>query len=155
MINEKTNRSRFKKTTLAVTLAAVVMSSVAMPGMAAQHDNRGRNGDIRWNSDRHDNRNIGRERVVVSERNVRRVAPYYRMHDDRSWRKGRWERTRYNGRYGWYWIVGNDYRYYDQPVYPYPVNPYANEVVYAPPVVVTPPPQPSSGINFVFPLNFR
>ncbi len=150
MINEKTTKARFKKTTLALALAAVVMSSMAMPAMAAPHDDRGRGRDIHWNNDRHDNGNhYGQRKRVV------RPAPHYRMHDDRAWRQGRWQRTRYNGRYGWYWVVGKDYRYYNAPVYPYPVNPYATEVVYAPPVVVAPPPEPSAGINFIFPLHFR
>lgn len=149
MINEKNARPRLKKTTLALAIAATLMSSMAIPAMARDNDHDGRR-DIRWNDVRHDNgHHYGQRARVV------RPAPHYRVYEDRAWHKGRWMHTRYNGRYGWWWVVGNDWRYYNAPVYPYPVNPYASEVVYAPPVVIAPPPEPSPGINLIFPLHFR
>jgi hypothetical protein len=137
MTNSSTPRTRLKKVTLAVALATALMSSMAGPAMARDFDH---DGD-------HDR---GRHRGWEHRR-----EPHYRGIDDRRWHEGRWMHTRYNGRYGWWWVVGNDWRYYNAPVYPYPVNPYASEVIYAPPVVVEPPPEPPSGINFVFPIHIR
>lgn len=151
-----------KNIPLAIALAAALGSSFAMPVQAAPQDrdinwNSNRYDSNRYNNNRHDNGRYDNGRYDNSRNRgwERRAAPHYNAVDDRRWRQGRWMQTRYNGRYGWWWVVGNDWRYYNAPVYPYPVNPYASEVVYAPPVVVAPPPRPSPGINFVFPLDFN
>jgi hypothetical protein len=40
--------------------------------------------------------------------------------DHQHWSGGTWRHDRHNGRYGWWWIVGPDWYYYDAPIYPYP-----------------------------------
>jgi len=44
------------------------------------------------------------------------------MHDfdlDR-WQGGGWQHGSHNGRSGWWWVVGPDWFFFDEPVYPYP-----------------------------------
>lgn len=36
------------------------------------------------------------------------------------WRGGHWRHARWHGRYGWWWLVGGMWYFFDQPVYPYP-----------------------------------
>jgi hypothetical protein len=49
------------------------------------------------------------------------------------WRSGHWHRGRHGGRVGWWWVLGDAWYYYPQPIYPYP-DPYL------PPVVAPGPP---------------
>ena len=52
-------------------------------------------------------------------------SPYH-WHGDRHiygrdyWRHGSWYHGRHDGRYGWWWLVGPDWYFYNAPVYPYP-----------------------------------
>jgi hypothetical protein len=36
------------------------------------------------------------------------------------WRVGHWWNGTYGGRVGWWWIVGPDWYWYPEPIYPYP-----------------------------------
>lgn len=36
------------------------------------------------------------------------------------WQGGQWQHVSHGGRLGWWWVVGPDWFYYDEPVYPYP-----------------------------------
>jgi len=36
------------------------------------------------------------------------------------WSHGEWHHERHGGHYGWWWVVGPDWYFYDLPVYPYP-----------------------------------
>ncbi len=36
------------------------------------------------------------------------------------WQGGGWQHVVHGGRLGWWWVVGPDWYYYDEPVYPYP-----------------------------------
>ena len=38
------------------------------------------------------------------------------------WRGGAWRHAWFNGRYGWWWLVGGAWYFYTAPVYPYPVS---------------------------------
>jgi hypothetical protein len=40
--------------------------------------------------------------------------------DRNRWSRGQWRHERHGGRYGWWWIVGPDWYFYDVPIYPYP-----------------------------------
>ena len=60
------------------------------------------------------------------------------------WRTGRWYHGRHDGRPGWWWVLGNAWYYYPQPVYPYP-DPYQ------PPVAVAPPPGPPRQLYYYCP----
>lgn len=40
------------------------------------------------------------------------------------WRGGQWRHEHHDGRLGWWWVVGPDWYFFDEPVYPYP-NSYA------------------------------
>lgn len=57
--------------------------------------------------------------------------------DYRLWRRGGWQHSWHDGRYGWWWIAGGEWFFYPQPVYPYP-DPYAYVPLQT--VVVQPPP---------------
>ncbi len=57
----------------------------------------------------------------------------FHEHDFDVWRTGHWYQGRHGGRAGWWWVLGDAWYYYPQPVYPYP-DPFV------PPVVVAPPP---------------
>ncbi len=52
-----------------------------------------------------------------------------------AWRRGHWIHDHHAGRFGWWWVVGNDWYLYPTPVYPYP-DPYI------PPTVSAQPPPP-------------
>jgi len=59
-------------------------------------------------------------------------------HDDLvRWRGGRWRNTCFNGRCGNWWFAGDQWYFYAQPVYPYPV--VVSDVTYVEPVVVAAP----------------
>lgn len=52
---------------------------------------------------------------------------YYRVdsrrfyvHDVGLWRHGRWYHGVYDGVYGWWWMVGATWYFYERPLYPYP-----------------------------------
>lgn len=47
----------------------------------------------------------------------------FHEHDWNIWRSGHWNQVRHNGRFGWWWVVGNRWYSYPVPVYPYP-NPW-------------------------------
>jgi hypothetical protein len=70
----------------------------------------------------------------------------HRFHerDIEVWHGGRWFQGRHDGRPGWWWIVGNAWYYYPQPVYPYP-DPYLPPVALAPP-----PPAPAPGPTYYY-----
>lgn len=48
--------------------------------------------------------------------------------DAHYWRGGLWRHDFHDGRWGWWWIVGDVWYFYPQPVYPYP-DPYTPPVV--------------------------
>ncbi|MGH8460393.1 MAG: hypothetical protein ACRESS_02185 [Stenotrophobium sp.] len=56
----------------------------------------------------------------------RRAYPHYYPHYGYSvrvgggWHGGYWHRGWYGPRYGWWWVVGPSWYYYDAPIYPYP-----------------------------------
>lgn len=60
---------------------------------------------------------------------------HFGHHDINVWRSGGWRHTYYNGRLGWWWVVGGAWYFYPQAVYPYP-DPYV------PPVIVAQNPTP-------------
>lgn len=57
--------------------------------------------------------------------------------DERTmWRGGAWRHERYQGRLGWWWVVGGMRYFYAQPVYPYPQ--VVPSVVFEVPVIPAP-----------------
>jgi hypothetical protein len=68
----------------------------------------------------------------------------FHEHDIDVWRSGRWFQGRHGGRVGWWWVLGDAWYYYPQPIYPYP-NPYL------PPVAVAPPPGPPGQVYYYCP----
>ena len=54
------------------------------------------------------------------------------------WRGGVWRHERYQGRFGWWWVVGGVRYFYERPIYPYPL--VVSEVAIPQTVVVAPPP---------------
>jgi hypothetical protein len=55
----------------------------------------------------------------------------FRDRDFASWQHGRWVHARHDGRFGWWWIVGDTWYFYPRPVYPFP-DPYLPPVVAGP-----------------------
>jgi hypothetical protein len=51
--------------------------------------------------------------------------------DEHAWQGGRWFQGEHDGRRGSWWIVGDSWYFYPQPVYPYP-DPYVPSVMPAP-----------------------
>jgi len=43
-----------------------------------------------------------------------------RSFDLARWQGGNWQHMSHGGRLGWWWVVGPDWYYFDEPVYPYP-----------------------------------
>lgn len=37
-----------------------------------------------------------------------------------NWQGGGWRHENHGGRFGWWWVVGPDWYFFDEPVYPYP-----------------------------------
>jgi hypothetical protein len=54
-----------------------------------------------------------------------------KYHDLDHWRRGRWVNERHGGHLGWWWVVGDLWYFYPEPIYPYPEP-------YLPPDVVVP-----------------
>lgn len=52
----------------------------------------------------------------------------FHEHDYDTWRGGRWFHGDHEGRFGWWWTVGDGWYSYPSPVYPYP-DPYTPPVV--------------------------
>jgi hypothetical protein len=104
---------------LHLAAAAALIAGLASPALAQEgrhdgrdwHDNRGWHDDRGW----HDN-------------DIHR----FHDHDFDWWRGGRWIEARRDGRVGWWWVVGPQWYYYPQPIYPYP-DPYQPPTVAAGP----------------------
>lgn len=77
------------------------------PGFAGRPGFGGRPGGFR-----------GGDRYAFHGRDVR----HFGGHDLAVWRGGHWGREMHDGRYGWWWNTGGAWYFYDQPVYPYPVD---------------------------------
>ena len=62
---------------------------------------------------------------------------HFSPHDRDVWRGGGWRHEWHDGRYAWWWVLGNAWYFYPAPTYPYPT--------YVPPAVVVqqPPPVPT------------
>jgi hypothetical protein len=56
---------------------------------------------------------------------------HFEMNDRSHWSRGRWKHQNYNGRIGWWWVVGPSWYYYSRPIYPYP-DPYTPSVYIIP-----------------------
>ena len=103
------------------TITAAALACTLLPGVASnaaadwrEHHERGWRGDIR----------------TFHERDFGR------------WRAGRWHHGYYNGRLGWWWIVGGVYYWYPRAVYPYP-DPFVPPVFIEQPPAVAAVPQPA------------
>lgn len=67
------------------------------------------------------------------QRNERRVSR-------RAWREGSWYNGRYEGRHGWWWVVGEKRFFFAEPFYPIPPYPYGADVERPVPPTPEPPP---------------
>ena len=67
---------------------------------------------------------------------------HFAEHDWGVWRGGAWRHEWHDGRFGWWWLVGPDWYYYPEPLYPYP-NPYVPPTVEAAPAVAGEGPPPA------------
>jgi len=111
--------ARFLAFALAASLAAGAAGTAAAQPHHGDHDG--------WHGGWHD-------------RDIHR----FHEHDIDVWRSGRWFQGRHGGRVGWWWVLGDAWYYYPQPVYPYP-DPYL------PPIVAAPPPGPPGQFYYYCP----
>jgi hypothetical protein len=109
-----------RKLFLALAAGALLTAPIFAPPAATQ--------DWHRHHDRYDHRGPDRG---WHDRDIHR----FHDHDFDFWREGHWFRGRHGGRLAWWWIVGDGWYFYPQPIYPYP-DPYR------PPVVAAPPPGP-------------
>jgi hypothetical protein len=66
----------------------------------------------------------------------------FHEHDWALWRAGVWRHEVHDGRLGWWWVVGPNWYFYPEPVYPYP-DPYVPPVaVIVPQTSASPAPPP-------------
>lgn len=62
---------------------------------------------------------------------------HFTPHERREWNGGAWRHQWHDGRFAWWWVLGNSWYFYPAPIYPYPT--------YVPPAVIVqqPPPVPA------------
>jgi hypothetical protein len=86
---------------------AAIGLAVAVPAQAQQHDFHGRD------------------------------YGHFDAHERDVWRGGGWRHDWHDGRYAWWWVLGNSWYFYPEPIYPFPS--------YVPPAIVVqqPPPVPT------------
>ncbi len=131
---------------LVVAAAAVLLASGATRLWAAeewggrQDETRGRGGFERQNEERRGRAEGPRAPEPARREDWSRHADIRRFpqEDMDRWRGGHWFRGNHEGREGWWWIVGNTWYLYPQPVYPYP-DPYV-------PPAAPPPPQAAAQV---------
>jgi hypothetical protein len=52
----------------------------------------------------------------------------FEINDRGRWSHGHWRHTTFEGRFGWWWVVGTSWYFYSRPTYPYP-DPYRPTMV--------------------------
>jgi hypothetical protein len=114
-------------------LAGFLVAAFLMAGLAGAASAQPRHDERRHDEGRHD-------RGGWHDRDIHR----FHDRDFGVWRTGRWYHGPHGGRLGWWWVLGNAWYYYPQPIYPYP-DPYT------PPVVVPPPPGPPRQVFYYCP----
>ncbi len=126
-----------KKLAIAAAIAALMASHAIY---AEEHHEDGR-----------DHHAAERGHEAVRDHHVFALRDVHRFNraELKLWRGGRWNKTCFMGRCGWWWFAEGQWYFYDRPVYPYPLvvsevnylEPLAAPVVVAPqvPVVVAPP----------------
>ena len=67
----------------------------------------------------------------------------FHEHDQRIWHSGRWIHGRHDGRFGWWWVVGEYWYFYPAPSYPYPEPLIPQVVAPSPPPMPEPTPMPA------------
>jgi hypothetical protein len=119
--------------------AAPAQSAAPAPGRPSEHSPGGTRGPGHPGEE---HREIAHERHEFHEHDVHRFN-----HEELAlWRGGGWHQEWHNGRFGWWWLAGGVWYFYERPVYPYPLviaeTTYVEPVV-APPVVVPAMPAPA------------
>jgi hypothetical protein len=75
---------------------------------------------------------------AVRDHHVFAVSDVHRFNraELKLWRGGRWNKTCFMGRCGWWWFAEGQWYFYDRPVYPYPL--VVSEINYLEPLAVAP-----------------
>ncbi len=163
------------KPCMRLLLAIPILTALALPALADDHDYHDR--DHRDHDDRdHRDHDDWDHHHHDRDRHDHRD---FHGHDFRSfspfelslWAGGGWFHEWHEGRPGWWWVVDGMWYWYPEPVYPYPT--YVSEpvamtpppVIYAapppppsppPPVIyVEPPPPPRPAIEIEVPIRIR
>jgi hypothetical protein len=95
---------------LATPIGVAAALALAEPSLAAMHDEEHAEAPGGWHGDSHG----GWRRPQFGERRS------FDDHDWTLWRGGHWAHERHDGRFGWWWVAGDDWFLYPDPVYPYP-----------------------------------
>lgn len=118
-----------------LALAGILLA--ATPSLAQRHD-AGRRGDThqtpqtfhggargpaQWNQFHHDTapaRILPHRFGATNFPHPNRWAGDIRRFDLPLWRGGHWLHANHAGRFGWWWVVGANWYFFNRPVYPYP-----------------------------------
>ena len=95
----------------------------AAGGRAPAIMNGGIRGPRSWNDFHHDNAQARLSPHRFGGTNLPRSNGWRGTFSDFEpllWQGGRWQHLSHGGRFGWWWVVGPDWYFYDTPVYPYP-----------------------------------
>ena len=95
---------------LATPIGVAAALALAQPSLAAMHGEERAEAPGGWHGDSHG----GWRRPHFGERRS------FDDHDRTLWRGGHWAHERHGGRFGWWWVAGDDWFFYPDPVYPYP-----------------------------------
>jgi hypothetical protein len=116
-----------KKLAISFTIGALLASSAIGEEFHDRHDHEGAR--EHFEVARHE---AVRDHHVFAVRNVHR----FNRTELKLWRGGRWNKTCFMGRCGWWWFAEGQWYFYDRPVYPYPL--VVSEVNYLEPLAVAP-----------------
>jgi hypothetical protein len=95
---------------LATPIAVAAALALAQASLAAVHGEERAEAPGGWHGDSHGGWRLPR----FGERRS------FDDHDWTLWRGGHWAHERHDGRFGWWWVAGDDWFFYPDPVYPYP-----------------------------------
>jgi hypothetical protein len=118
-----------------VILCLPLVAALALPALAEERDHdRDRHGGHGEFHDRHPRDFRGRD------------FHHFDDHERTIWIGGRWHHDWHDGRYGWWWDLGDVWYFYPEPIYPYPTyvtsEAYIEPVPPPPAIMVAPPPPP-------------
>jgi len=99
------------------------VSTGAHGGARPQGNIGGPRGPVGWGAFHHDTSPARVSPHRYGSTNLPRPNSWrgnYQNFDFNRWKGGQWQHANHNGRFGWWWVTGPDWYFFDAPVYPYP-----------------------------------